>query len=995
MPDHEDSPGGETLDGDAKSDRAEQSLGDGSTLDGGDAIDVEGELLAAGVPSIDLQARFEIKGELGQGGMGAVLLARDKSLDRLVAIKRILGTMIRNAKTGRAQQSLGDGSTLGGDDTSRLNSAAIKRFITEAKSIAALNHNNIVQIYEFVQDNDGPLIVFEYVSGGSLLDRLKKGKLDPEEAIEITCQLCDALTLAHAEGIIHRDIKPANILMTENGVPKLTDFGLAKQQNTDHGQTAVGAIMGTLDFMSPEQRRDSSSVDERSDLWSLAAVAYQMLTGLSPKVIRLDKLPTNIASVLGRMLEDDPADRFSTANEFKQELQPTGPDLTPPIAEGRCPSCGTANDLVRKYCRVCRESLLANCISCDVDNPVWEDICGECGTSQIEAKDGLCAKFIQLLEDSNLLLSDFEFDKAEEALAGILECDYEFSAELVQNAKSLAKKIRREAKAWTANLKTKLDNALSHIGNYSFDAAEEILNQIPQNLSTPQVEDALGKIQIGRDQFEALLEGLSAAQEADNLVLLETQLTLVEELFVQIKAARDAADDVMGVSDELEIRLQQLYDICGSTMEKASDSIQQKIVECRSLISDGLPEEAEQCLAGVQCEWSLQMASEILDELSFIEKADPIKGHAFGKSHKGSTPDHLSELIELYSTCQLCLDHWPNWQMVLEKIDLLIEDLSFYPTETANLLSKYPGGSYVPLRLLLVLDSNALPKDFADGVATLRLLLAGESSSFALESSIPSKYSDASDSDLRKHCTSLSDNGEFELAIACLEIAIFKSSDCRPYANLKLRGKLYKKIGDSKKQRAFQLSVAGSKASFSGAWWQARFLLIQSLSLDPNPHTLNSLAYLLAVTPSLQLVESQLAVKLAELADEMSDGQNALIADTLACAYAGVGNFSAALVCIDKSLELCDDAEVNSKFRINREYILRSERIIAEPNIEKCVEMVPSTFFDHATNGDSSWYKDQQWHKPRGIVREHIELTGSVVLLLVGVIALLLALGFW
>ncbi|MBT7257349.1 MAG: hypothetical protein HN882_20280 [Planctomycetaceae bacterium] len=137
MPDHEDSLGGETFSGEEQQDPAEQSLGDGSTLGGGEAsslsdtTDGEGDHLAAGLPVIDFGARFEIEGELGQGGMGAVLLARDKSLGRQVAIKRILGTMIRS-------------------------SAAINRFITEAKSIAALNHNNIVQIHDFGQDDDGP-----------------------------------------------------------------------------------------------------------------------------------------------------------------------------------------------------------------------------------------------------------------------------------------------------------------------------------------------------------------------------------------------------------------------------------------------------------------------------------------------------------------------------------------------------------------------------------------------------------------------------------------------------------------------------------------------------------------------------------------------------------------------------------------------------------------------------------------------------------------------
>lgn len=279
----------------------ERSLGDQSTT--GDALssmsnlmDDLGEAIDSDLPLVDLAARYEIEGELGKGGMGTVLLATDRQLKRKVAIKRILDPMAQS-KT------------------------ALQRFVTEAQSIAALNHFNIVQVYEFGRDAEGPFLVLEYADGGSLFDKLKKGKLEVEEAVDITCQLCDGLSKAHGAGITHRDIKPANILLTVDGQPKLTDFGLARQETADHDQTQAGAALGTIDFMPPEQRRDATAVDARSDLWSLAATLYQMITGNSPKVIRLDQLPSNLAPVIGRMLEEDPDKRYATAEEFKAELR--------------------------------------------------------------------------------------------------------------------------------------------------------------------------------------------------------------------------------------------------------------------------------------------------------------------------------------------------------------------------------------------------------------------------------------------------------------------------------------------------------------------------------------------------------------------------------------------------------------------------------------------------------------------------------------------------
>ena len=433
MPDHEDSLGGETLDGDAKADRAEQSLGDGSTVGAGEASSLSdlsvGDVaeIANELPLIDLESRYLMGKEIGKGGMGVVTLARDKALNRQVAIKRILGSHVDSAAT-------------------------ISRFATEARSIAVLNHYNIVQIHDVGRDKDGPLLVLEYVEGGSLLERLQTGKLEVEAAIKITTQMCDALAMAHTKGIIHRDIKPANILLTADGVPKLTDFGLARRQNANHGLTAGGAIMGTIDFMSPEQRRDSTSVDERSDLWSLAAVCYQMLTGNSPKVIRIHELPTNIADVIGKMLEENPDDRYCSAVDFKDALQSTASRLltTARVQVGVCPACGTANELSRKFCSEidCAKSLRTDCLDCELEIPLWDKICGECGANQIELKDVLLQDYQTAINSAEELLGNFAFDDAMAALTTVLESTREFAVEIVNDAKALLQRIGLHQNVW-------------------------------------------------------------------------------------------------------------------------------------------------------------------------------------------------------------------------------------------------------------------------------------------------------------------------------------------------------------------------------------------------------------------------------------------------------------------------------------------------------------------------------------------------------------------
>jgi len=388
-----------TFRGQARRQRADVSMGDERTI--GDGLSAQ-DTIIDDIEVVDLAARYRVEGTLGQGGMGAVLLATDTRLDRKVAIKRILGEAAGNW-------------------------IAVKRFLTEAKSIAALNHANIIQIYDYGQAKDGPFLIMEFVDGGSLLDKCRDGAMPLKDAVAMACQLCDGLAKAHDLGIIHRDIKPANVLLTKDGTPKLTDFGLAKAQAGDHGQTMTGAVLGTPDFMPPEQRRDASEVDARSDLWSLAATVYQMATGRSPKIIRFDLLPPDVTKVLGKALEEEQTDRYQTARELRDALQATSRIASPPIsaltattgelAEGQCSACGTINtDASRKFCKKCGASLRAACLQCDTQIPVWDRICGECGGNQ----PNLAVVAVQMAE-ARKHLSVFDYASAIHAIELIPE----------------------------------------------------------------------------------------------------------------------------------------------------------------------------------------------------------------------------------------------------------------------------------------------------------------------------------------------------------------------------------------------------------------------------------------------------------------------------------------------------------------------------------------------------------------------------------------------
>ncbi|HKE56691.1 MAG TPA: serine/threonine-protein kinase, partial [Pyrinomonadaceae bacterium] len=279
-----------------------------------------------------LVKHYEIVRPIGQGGMGEVYLAKDTVLGRRVALK-FLPPYLRS-------------------DPERL-----RRFQQEARAASTLSHPNVCVIHEVGQTDDRrPFIAMEYIEGITLRERLNKGAMAPTEALDVANQVAAALTAAHEAGIIHRDIKPENIMLRRDGYVKVLDFGLAKL--TEHRKPGTGttmstlmfsnpgSVMGTAAYMSPEQAR-GVAVDERTDVWSLGVVLYEMVTGQPPFVgatptdiviaivereqpaisEHVAEVPAELERIVRKALRKDPEERYQIAKEMAVDLRSLQKDL--------------------------------------------------------------------------------------------------------------------------------------------------------------------------------------------------------------------------------------------------------------------------------------------------------------------------------------------------------------------------------------------------------------------------------------------------------------------------------------------------------------------------------------------------------------------------------------------------------------------------------------------------------------------------------------------
>jgi serine/threonine protein kinase len=252
---------------------------------------------------------FEIEEKIGAGGMGEVYRARDTRLDRIVAIK-ILPPGVATDPRRR------------------------ERFQREAQALSRLNHPHVCTLYDVGKEGDVDFLVMEHLEGTPLSDRLAAGALPPDEALAVSAQIADGLDAAHRAGVVHRDLKPANVMLTRSGA-KILDFGLAKEGPGDapagsailtatvdtpgSSLTEEGTILGTLQYMSPEQLHGEPA-DARSDLFSFGAMLYEMVAGDAPFAGKSQ------ASVIASILEREPTSLITTR-----------PDRSPPAGTSRRP----------------------------------------------------------------------------------------------------------------------------------------------------------------------------------------------------------------------------------------------------------------------------------------------------------------------------------------------------------------------------------------------------------------------------------------------------------------------------------------------------------------------------------------------------------------------------------------------------------------------------------------------------------------------------------
>jgi serine/threonine protein kinase len=474
---------------------------------------------------------FRIVEMVGAGAMAVVYRATQLSLDRIVALKIL-------PKEFAQKESF------------------VKQFDSETDLLASLNHPNIVTIIDRGRQGDTYYFAMEFIEGPTLGDLLAGGRMEEEFFLQVMEQCCEALAYAHSKGIIHRDIKPANIMLNDQGMVKVADFGVAGLLAEGRADTSgKKKVMGTRGYMPPEQEIHVNRTDERSDIFSLGAVMYRALTDIIPDHLPPDppskfnaEMDPRLDRIVLTCLEATPAKRYQSAKELLEAVRAFHREIT--RAHEVCPKCKKENPATQKTCLHCGadlSELFDACPQCGAENRTDVDVCMSCGVSLNRLRQRESVKIGKAEERARQFLARHRHDEAIAELQPILGV----KGKVFQRAREKAQRLiatykERRVTYW----RDRLTEARGLADQGKLNEALEVLQSVPPEMGEPHrttvvILDVKSRMEEAGKKLAGVAPLMQQRKFADAEKLLDDVARVwancpgLEEARTHLKGARD------------------------------------------------------------------------------------------------------------------------------------------------------------------------------------------------------------------------------------------------------------------------------------------------------------------------------------------------------------------------------------------------------------------------------------------------------------------------
>ncbi|MBS3764329.1 MAG: protein kinase, partial [Planctomycetes bacterium] len=492
----------------------------------------------------DVVQGFQIEEKVGGGGMGVVYRAKQLSLNRPVALK----VLPKKYATNREFVSF---------------------FDSETETLASLNHPNIVSIIDRGHEGDTYFFAMEYVEGTTLKRVVEEGKATVDFVLRILRQAARALRYVHSKGIIHCDIKLGNIMLDERKNVKIADFGLARILAGGEPEEDEGRVIGTRGYMPPEQQQDIANTDERSDIFSLGAVIYRLLTDHLPFDLppdSVEKYRPGIDDQLNRIvmkcLEKDRADRFQTADELLSAVDDYRNELT--LVRKKCPRCGSANPMEEDVCLNCGADLsilLDVCPECGAENPPEQVECSVCGTNLRERRSQLATDISRAFDRARSLAAVGKYLAAVEELESVTQIKGSLFAYAREQAENLIQKYKDQQRE-ECERALKKGKKLARNGQLGL-AVEALENMPGGGAEAENVEELICKIRKVMDKSEHRVQNAIEQLEKYECEKAEALIDKVKSDWATCPGLSDARYRLQAIRQTRQLIIDELKEVDG------------------------------------------------------------------------------------------------------------------------------------------------------------------------------------------------------------------------------------------------------------------------------------------------------------------------------------------------------------------------------------------------------------------------------------------------